>query len=198
MLLVLGLELQDMMCHHLFKSLLRAPISLRPFVQLPPLVAISTQHTYLALIHSSQLLSHILVYTLFGVDSISSVEPVLLQDLIHVQEVHIALLRNQPIYRHFLELLTDHKVIGDPLNRGTAHGPQNHKAHFDKLLEYIDIGLKEGATLMYGGKKVDRPGFFLHPTVFTNVEDHMFIAKEESFGPIMVISKFGNGCMGKQ
>ncbi|KAK8387245.1 hypothetical protein O3P69_018098 [Scylla paramamosain] len=84
-------------------------------------------------------------------------------------------------------------VIGDPLNRGTAHGPQNHKAHFDKLLEYIDIGLKEGATLMYGGKRVDRPGYFLHPTVFTNVEDHMFIAKEESFGPIMVISKFGNG-----
>ncbi|KAK4319328.1 hypothetical protein Pmani_009720 [Petrolisthes manimaculis] len=84
-------------------------------------------------------------------------------------------------------------VIGDPLNRGTAHGPQNHKAHFDKLLEYIDIGVKEGATLVYGGKKVDRPGFFLHPTVFTNVDDHMFIAKEESFGPIMVISKFANG-----
>ncbi|XP_071528563.1 cytosolic 10-formyltetrahydrofolate dehydrogenase isoform X3 [Panulirus ornatus] len=84
-------------------------------------------------------------------------------------------------------------VIGDPLNRGTAHGPQNHKAHLDKLLEYIDIGLKEGAKLVYGGKRVDRPGFFLHPTVFTNVEDHMYIAKEESFGPIMVISKFGNG-----
>ncbi|XP_064080015.1 cytosolic 10-formyltetrahydrofolate dehydrogenase-like isoform X1 [Macrobrachium nipponense] len=84
-------------------------------------------------------------------------------------------------------------VIGDPLNRSTAHGPQNHKAHFDKLLEYVDIGVKEGATLVYGGKKVDRPGFFLHPTVFTNVQDHMFIAKEESFGPIMIISKFGNG-----
>ncbi|XP_063608578.1 cytosolic 10-formyltetrahydrofolate dehydrogenase-like [Penaeus indicus] len=84
-------------------------------------------------------------------------------------------------------------VIGDPLNRGTAHGPQNHKAHLDKLLEYIDIGVKEGANLVYGGKRVDRPGYFLHPTVFTGVEDHMFIAKEESFGPIMVISKFGNG-----
>ncbi|KAG0711342.1 Cytosolic 10-formyltetrahydrofolate dehydrogenase [Chionoecetes opilio] len=84
-------------------------------------------------------------------------------------------------------------VIGDPLNRGTAHGPQNHKAHFDKLLEYIDVGVKEGATLVYGGKRVDRPGYFLHPTVFTDVEDHMFLAKEESFGPIMVISKFKNG-----
>ena len=85
------------------------------------------------------------------------------------------------------------QVIGDPLNRGTQHGPQNHKAHFDKLLEYVDTGVKEGAKLVYGGTRVDRPGYFLHPTVFTNVEDHMFIAKEESFGPIMVISSFPDG-----
>ncbi|XP_008291765.1 mitochondrial 10-formyltetrahydrofolate dehydrogenase [Stegastes partitus] len=83
--------------------------------------------------------------------------------------------------------------IGDPLDRSTDHGPQNHKAHLDKLLEYCEIGLKEGATLVYGGKQVDRPGFFMEPTVFTDVEDHMFIAKEESFGPVMVVSKFSNG-----
>lgn len=83
--------------------------------------------------------------------------------------------------------------IGDPLDRSTDHGPQNHKAHMDKLLEYCEVGLKEGATLVYGGKQVDRPGFFMEPTVFTGVEDHMFIAKEESFGPIMVVSKFKDG-----
>lgn len=82
-------------------------------------------------------------------------------------------------------------TIGDPLNRSTAHGPQNHKSHFDKLLEYCEIGVKEGATLVYGGRRVpNMKGYFLEPTVFTNVEDHMFIAKEESFGPIMIISKF--------
>uniref|UniRef100_A0A3Q1FA91 Aldehyde dehydrogenase 1 family, member L2 n=1 Tax=Acanthochromis polyacanthus TaxID=80966 RepID=A0A3Q1FA91_9TELE len=81
--------------------------------------------------------------------------------------------------------------IGDPLDRSTDHGPQNHKAHLDKLLEYCEIGLKEGATLVYGGKQVDRPGFFMEPTVFTDVEDHMFIAKEESFGPIMVVDVDG-------
>ena len=48
--------------------------------------------------------------------------------------------------------------IGDPLDRSTDHGPQNHKAHLDKLLEYCEIGVKEGATLVYGGKQVDRPG----------------------------------------
>uniref|UniRef100_A0A669B0H5 10-formyltetrahydrofolate dehydrogenase n=1 Tax=Oreochromis niloticus TaxID=8128 RepID=A0A669B0H5_ORENI len=83
--------------------------------------------------------------------------------------------------------------IGDPLDRSTDHGPQNHKAHLDKLLEYCEIGVKEGATLVYGGKRVDRPGFFMEPTVFTDVEDHMFIAKEESFGPVMVVSKFKDG-----
>ncbi|KAL6460284.1 hypothetical protein MHYP_G00320430 [Metynnis hypsauchen] len=83
--------------------------------------------------------------------------------------------------------------IGDPLDRSTDHGPQNHKAHLDKLVEYCDIGVKEGATLVYGGKQVDRPGYFMEPTVFTDVEDHMFIAKEESFGPVMVVSRFKDG-----
>ncbi|XP_023584764.1 mitochondrial 10-formyltetrahydrofolate dehydrogenase isoform X3 [Trichechus manatus latirostris] len=83
--------------------------------------------------------------------------------------------------------------IGDPLDRSTDHGPQNHKAHLEKLLQYCEAGVKEGATLVYGGRQVQRPGFFMEPTVFTDVEDHMYLAKEESFGPIMVISKFPNG-----
>uniref|UniRef100_A0A2K5DTS7 10-formyltetrahydrofolate dehydrogenase n=1 Tax=Aotus nancymaae TaxID=37293 RepID=A0A2K5DTS7_AOTNA len=83
--------------------------------------------------------------------------------------------------------------IGDPLDRSTDHGPQNHKVHLEKLLQYCETGVKEGATLVYGGRQVQRPGFFMEPTVFTDVEDHMYLAKEESFGPIMVISKFQNG-----
>ncbi|XP_043934341.1 cytosolic 10-formyltetrahydrofolate dehydrogenase [Protopterus annectens] len=83
--------------------------------------------------------------------------------------------------------------IGDPLDRSTDHGPQNHKAHLDKLVEYCQTGVKEGATLVCGGKQVPRPGFFFEPTIFTNVEDHMFIAIEESFGPVMIISRFKDG-----
>merc|ERR1712121_302902 len=56
--------------------------------------------------------------------------------------------------------------IGDPLDRSTAHGPQNHRAHFQKLEEFIERGVAEGATLVYGGKQA-RPGLFLEPTVFT-------------------------------
>lgn len=48
--------------------------------------------------------------------------------------------------------------VGDPLDRSTDHGPQNHKAHLDKLVEYCQIGVKEGATLVCGGKQVQRPG----------------------------------------
>ncbi|XP_059618232.1 cytosolic 10-formyltetrahydrofolate dehydrogenase [Phlebotomus argentipes] len=82
-------------------------------------------------------------------------------------------------------------TIGDPLNRSTAHGPQNHRAHMEKLVEYCEIGVKEGAKLVAGGKRVPgMKGFFFQPTVFTNVEDHMYIAQEESFGPVMVVSKF--------
>ncbi|XP_017117039.1 cytosolic 10-formyltetrahydrofolate dehydrogenase [Drosophila elegans] len=82
-------------------------------------------------------------------------------------------------------------TIGDPLNRSTAHGPQNHKAHFDKLLEFCQRGVAEGAQLVYGGCRVPNlKGYFFTPTVFTNVTDDMYIAQEESFGPIMIISKF--------
>ena len=44
--------------------------------------------------------------------------------------------------------------IGDPLDRSTDHGPQNHRAHMQKLVEYCDTGVKEGATLVTGGKKI--------------------------------------------
>jgi len=84
-------------------------------------------------------------------------------------------------------------TIGDPLDRGTAHGPQNHRAHLEKLIEYVETGVREGARLVYGGKQVDMPGLYFMPTVLADVEDSMWVAKEESFGPIMVVSKFAKG-----
>lgn len=100
------------------------------------------------------------------------------------------------IYEEFVRRIvqeTKRIQIGDPLNRSTSHGPQNHYAHLKKLLEYVENGVKEGAKLECGGRRVNRPGFFFEPTVFSDVEDHMFVAKEESFGPIMIISKFNKG-----
>lgn len=48
-------------------------------------------------------------------------------------------------------------------------------------------------ALLHPTTSVSPTGFFFEPTVFTDVEDHMFIAKEESFGPIMIISRFADG-----
>jgi len=83
--------------------------------------------------------------------------------------------------------------IGDPLDLSTAHGPQNHRAHFESLVRYIDAGVKEGAKLVYGGKRVGDKGLYLEPAIFTDVKDGMFIATEESFGPVMIISRFKDG-----
>jgi aldehyde dehydrogenase (NAD+) len=57
-------------------------------------------------------------------------------------------------------------------------------------MNYIDIGKKEGANLITGGKRVGSKGWFVEPTVFSNVTDNMTIAKEEIFGPVMSILKF--------
>lgn len=83
-------------------------------------------------------------------------------------------------------------AIDDPLKRSTSHGPQNHLKHLNDLVAFCDKGVKEGAKLVYGGHRVNRKGYFFMPTIFTDVTDDMFIAKEESFGPIMIISKFAN------
>merc|ERR1712029_1091306 len=48
----------------------------------------------------------------------------------------------------------------------------------------------EGARLLLGGKQCDRPGLYVEPTIFADVEDTMWIAEEESFGPIMIVSRF--------
>jgi len=59
-------------------------------------------------------------------------------------------------------------------------------------MNYIDIGKKEGAKLLTGGKRHGAKGWFVEPTVFADVKDDMTIAKEEIFGPVMSILKFKN------
>ena len=69
-------------------------------------------------------------------------------------------------------------------------GPQIDQEQYEKILDLIESGKKDGATLECGGAAVDGKGFFIQPTVFSNVEDNMRIAKEEIFGPVMQIIKF--------
>ena len=97
------------------------------------------------------------------------------------------------IYDEFVgKLVAQAKLmkIGDPLDVSTAHGPQNHKRHLDSLLAFIERGVTDGARLVHGGRRLARVGYFLEPTIFADVTDDMWIAKNESFGPIMILLKF--------
>ncbi|KAI3377256.1 hypothetical protein L3Q82_009161, partial [Scortum barcoo] len=81
-------------------------------------------------------------------------------------------------------------VIGDPLDPLTSHGPQIDQQQFDKIMDLIESGKQEGAKLEYGGAAVGEKSLFIQPTIFSEVKDHMRIAKEEIFGPVQCIFSF--------
>merc|ERR1719265_546025 len=80
--------------------------------------------------------------------------------------------------------------VGGQFDESSLHGPQVDKIQFDKILGYISEGKKAGAKCVAGGEREGTKGFFVQPTVFTEVTDDMKIAKEEIFGPVMSIIKF--------
>jgi len=82
------------------------------------------------------------------------------------------------------------RTVGNPFDKSTEQGPQVDQDQFDKVMGYIDSGKKEKATLATGGGRVGDKGYFIEPTVFTDVQDDMKIAREEIFGPVMTILKF--------
>ncbi|PIE12110.1 MAG: betaine-aldehyde dehydrogenase [Rhodobacterales bacterium] len=85
---------------------------------------------------------------------------------------------------------TQNAVIGDPKDEATTFGPLVTEAQMEKVLSYIETGKAEGATLVLGGHRMDREGFFVAPTIFSDVRDDMTIAREEIFGPVLSILPF--------
>ncbi|XP_050365588.1 aldehyde dehydrogenase family 2 member C4-like [Argentina anserina] len=83
-----------------------------------------------------------------------------------------------------------HWTVGDPFDPNVRQGPQVDKKQFEKILTYIEHGKREGATLLTGGKPVGNKGYFIEPTIFTDVKDDMLIATDEIFGPVMSLMKF--------
>lgn len=79
--------------------------------------------------------------------------------------------------------------VGDPMDEATDVGPLAFATHHERVLGYIEAGRREGATLLYGGRRPDGfpRGFYVQPTVFTDVDDEMTIAREEIFGPVMSV-----------
>ncbi|WP_439399871.1 aldehyde dehydrogenase family protein [Bradyrhizobium sp. PMVTL-01] len=80
--------------------------------------------------------------------------------------------------------------IGDPLDRKTALGPVISEKQMKSILDYVDIGQREGASLVTGGTRVGERGYFVSPTVFADVAHEMRISQEEIFGPVVSVIKF--------
>lgn len=89
-----------------------------------------------------------------------------------------------------VESMNKLRKLGNPLEMSTEQGPQVDKAQFDKILHYIEVGKKEGAQCVSGGKRFGNRGYFIEPTLFADVQDTMTIAKDEIFGPVMSVLRF--------
>ncbi|KAG9302933.1 hypothetical protein G9A89_022350 [Geosiphon pyriformis] len=99
----------------------------------------------------------------------------------------------EKIYDKFLEQYKNYvltKKLGDPFDAETYQGPQVSELQFDRIMNYIDVGKKEGATLLMGGERHGNEGYYIKPTIFTDVNENMKIMQEEIFGPVVAIAKF--------
>ncbi|KAL7020061.1 hypothetical protein ACKWTF_011368 [Chironomus riparius] len=97
------------------------------------------------------------------------------------------------IYEKFVlkavEMARNRKV-GSGFEKDIQQGPQIDQAMFDRIMTFIEYGKSDGATLEAGGKRWGNEGYFIEPTVFSNVTEDMKIAQEEIFGPVQSILKF--------
>ncbi|TFK61593.1 aldehyde dehydrogenase [Pluteus cervinus] len=105
---------------------------------------------------------------------------------IFVQEgVYDAFLQKFTAVAKFLET-----AAGDQFTPTTKHGPQVSSGQFDRVMSYIGSGKAEGATVHAGGERLGTNGYFVQPTIFTDVTKDMKIVQEEIFGPVGVVLKF--------
>ncbi len=105
------------------------------------------------------------------------------------------LLVERSILDPLVQLLIDASrryVPGDPMNPDTRMGPLASAQQYDKVLSYIDLGIKEGADLILDGRISEefQKGYFVGPTIFTQVSNDMRIAREEIFGPVITVISF--------
>lgn len=100
---------------------------------------------------------------------------------------------HESVYDEFVEKAKARalkRAVGDPFLEATEQGPQVDSKQFEKILKYIRAGVEGGATLEAGGDRLGTKGYYIKPTVFSNVKDNMLIATDEIFGPVQTILKF--------
>lgn len=105
------------------------------------------------------------------------------------------LIVEESIREKFIEMVVEKSrgwMPGDPLDPATAMGPIIDVAQFKTVADYVDIGRKEGASLMAGGHQLheDTGGYYFEPTIFDGVDNNMRIARDEIFGPVLSVIGF--------
>lgn len=84
----------------------------------------------------------------------------------------------------------DRMKLGDPFDPTTEMGSLINRAQLDRVLGYIDVGKREGATLVAGGERSGDRGYYVRPTIFADASNEMRIAQEEIFGPVGTVIAF--------
>ena len=99
----------------------------------------------------------------------------------------------RPIYDEYVERFAkraDSIVVGEPLDESTEMGPLISQGQRQTSLDYLHLGVDEGARRVTGGDVPDRPGFYLRPAVLADVHNDMRVAQEEIFGPVACVLAF--------
>jgi aldehyde dehydrogenase (NAD+) len=99
----------------------------------------------------------------------------------------------RPAYDEVVERIAERARairVGDPAASSTTMGPLISAAQMKTVLDYIEVGKKEGASAVTGGKRFGDRGYFVEPTVFAGVRHEMRISQEEIFGPVLSVIPF--------
>lgn len=136
------------------------------------------------------------LYVMDDIESVETVAAAALEGVVYnngqsccaVERIYV----HENIFDSFVNAYTEQAkklVIGDPMNGATEIGPLSRKEQMEFLISQINDAEDKGATVLLGGNMLNRDGYFIEPTVLINVDHHMKIMTEESFGPVVGIQK---------
>ena len=136
------------------------------------------------------------LYVMDDVDDIDKVAAAALEGVVYnngqsccaVERIYV----QEGIYEAFVRAYTEQArrlVVGDPMDAGTDVGPLSRPGQLEFLLDQIADAVGKGARLLYGGRRIERKGYFLEPAVLVDVDHGMKLMKEESFGPVVGIQR---------
>ena len=136
------------------------------------------------------------LYVMDDIENIENVAAAALEGVVYnngqsccaVERIYV----HENIYDQFVNSYVEQvkkMVVGDPMQPTTEIGPLSRKEQMEFLISQINDAEDKGATVLAGGNMLNRDGYFIEPTVLTNVNHQMKIMTEESFGPVVGIQK---------